>query len=153
MKHLNAEIFEFLPKQVRRNLIGLIHIKMHSKSCMCLLVQILRSIDTRPKNCLYLTWSFAKSSSESWNCEVFVYYSIFLTMDFLFIQYLNFIKQFLHCKTVSEVSSPTANTFLVSLCNSVQFGHLYRKLHKKYRRNSTRKSRIKFPLGLTWIGF
>ena len=40
-------------------------------------------------------------------------------MDFLFIQYLNSIKQFLHCKTVSEVSSPTANTFLVSLCNSV----------------------------------
>ena len=36
----------------------------------------------------------------------------------------------------------------VTLCKSVQFGHLYRNLHDKIRRNSTRKSCIKFHMVL-----
>ena len=36
----------------------------------------------------------------------------------------------------------------VTLCKSVQFGHLYRNLHNKIRRNSTRKSCIKFHMVL-----
>ena len=36
----------------------------------------------------------------------------------------------------------------VTLCESVQFGHLYRNLHNKIRRNSTRKSCIKFHMVL-----
>ena len=36
---------------------------------------------------------------------------------------------------------------LISLCKSVQFGHLFSKLHDKNWRNPTRKSRIKIPLG------
>ena len=45
----------------------------------------------------------------------------------------------------------------VSLCNSVQFRHLYRKLLHRNRRNSMRKSRIKSPCVwlkyLIWIWF
>ena len=36
----------------------------------------------------------------------------------------------------------------VTLCESVQFGHLYRNLHNQIRRNSTRKSCIKFHMVL-----
>ena len=45
-----------------------------------------------------------------------------------------------------------------SLCKSLQFDHLYLKLHNKNRRNSTRKSCIKFSLGpvkkcFIWLKF
>ena len=49
------------------------------------------------------------------------------------------------CQTTfrySEVFSPSINTLTVRLFKSVQFGHLYRKLHNKNRMNSTRKSCI-----------
>ena len=39
----------------------------------------------------------------------------------------------------------------VNLCKSVQFRHLYRKLRNKNQINSTRKSRIKFPLVLVCL--
>ena len=46
---------------------------------------------------------------------------------------------------MSEVFSSTTNTFSVSLSRSVQFGHLYRKLHNRNWGNSMIGSHIKSP--------
>ena len=67
--------------------------------------------------------------------------------------HFDFSQAIFRCKTVSKVFSPTTDTLSISLYKSVQFGQLCRKLHNMNRRNSTRKSRIKAPLGLVTVSF
>ena len=42
---------------------------------------------------------------------------------------MNSPKQFVHCKKLSEVLSPTTNTLKVSLNQTIEFVHLFRRLH------------------------
>ena len=52
-------------------------------------------------------------------------------MEHSFIKYLNSLKKFVCSEKASEVFSSTSNTLLVSLSESSQFEHLYRKLHNR----------------------
>ena len=63
-------------------------------------------------------------------------------MEISFIICLNSLKQFVPWRTLNFY---TSNMLSVSLCKSVQVGHWHRKFHSSKRRNSTRKSCIKFP--------
>ena len=50
---------------------------------------------------------------------------------YTWILHLNSLKQFVRSERASEVLSSTTKTLSVSLYMSVQFRHLYRKLHNR----------------------
>ena len=60
-------------------------------------------------------------------------------MEPSFIKYLNSLKQFVSSERASEVFSSTTKTLSVSLSKSVQFEHLYYKLHNRNWSNSKEK--------------
>ena len=69
------------------------------------------------------------------NCR-FLRHSLNYSIFFLIIEFLNSAKQFVGCKTLSEVLSSTPNILTVSLWKSTEFGRFYRKLQN---RNQNRK--------------